>query len=76
MTLTTCHLPRPSRKSVTGIGTACCQVADTVALRLAERRRRREMLEVYFSPVVSEAAMPSAVDRLVLWRSRHGRHRI
>lgn len=75
MTLTSCHLPKPSPKSPAGFGQACCEVADAVAQRLAARRRRRQLLESYFSPIVSEAAMPSAVDRLVLWRSRHGRNR-
>lgn len=74
MAITHFSLSKPSPKSPIGFGAPCCAVADQVAQRLAERRRRRAMLEAYFSPVVSEAAMPSTVDRLVLWRSRHGRH--
>lgn len=74
MAITNFSLPKPSPKSLVGFGTSGCAVADGAAQRLAERRRRRELLEAYFSPVVSEAAMPSTVDRMVLWRSRHGRH--
>lgn len=74
MTVAHFSLPKPSPESPVGFGTSCCAVADKVAQRLAERRRRRELLEAYFSPVVSEAAMPSTVDRMVLWRSRHGRY--
>ncbi len=74
MTITSCHLPKPTPKSPAGFGSSCCVVADEVARRLDERRRRRRMLEQYFSPVASTAGMPSAVDRLILWRSRHVRH--
>lgn len=63
-----------SNQSPTGGTVSAGRWAD-VARRVAERRRRRELLEAYFSPVVSQAAMPSAVDRLILWRSRHGCHR-
>ena len=69
------HLPNPAsiRRSV-GFGSDCCKLSDSTNTRIAERRRRREILEACFSPVFSEAALPSAVDRLILWRSRHGRH--
>lgn len=62
---------KPSSKSPAGFGADTCVVG---AMASEDRRRRRELLEQYFSPVVSEAAMPSTVDRLVMWRSHHGRH--
>jgi len=76
MAIATGHLSKPSATTPTGFAPTCCAVANTVTRRLVERRRRRQMLECYFSPVVSVAARPSAVDRLVLWRSLHGRNRI
>lgn len=75
MTATAIQLPKPSHDSPAGFGDSCCMLDDGLGQRLAQRRRRRELLEHYFSPLVSPAALPSAVDRLVLWRSRHARHR-
>ena len=73
MAVSTISFSKPSSDSAAGFGSdACGGVASSA--RLEERRRRREFLEQYFSPVVSEAAMPSAIDRLVMWRSHHGRH--
>ena len=73
MAATTLSYSKPPSKSPAGFG------ADTGmggATYPEARRRRRQLLEQYFSPVVSEAAMPSAVDRLVIWRSHHGRHSV
>lgn len=68
------HLPKPaSLHRPVGFGSDCCPLVDSVALRLAQRRRRREFLEACFAPVYSAAALPSTVDRLTLWRSLHGR---
>jgi hypothetical protein len=71
MAATTLSFSKPPIHSPAGFGAVSCVNG---ANRPEARRRRRELLEQYFSPVVSEAAMPSAVDRLVLWRSHHGRH--
>ena len=67
------HLPKPAslHRSV-GFGSDCCPLVDSAGARIAQRRRRREILEACFAPVFSEAALPSAVDRLTLWRSLHG----
>ena len=71
MTATTLSFSKPSSSSPAGFGAGACVNG---AINAEARRRRRMLLEQYFSPVVSEAAMPSAVDRLVMWRSHHGRH--
>ncbi|MDB4384476.1 hypothetical protein N9Z12_00350 [Opitutaceae bacterium] len=73
MAATPFSFSKPSSKSPAGFGADSCVGG---AIDPEARRRRRELLEQYFSPVVSEAAMPSAVDRLVMWRSHHGRHRV
>ena len=72
MAISNISFPKPNSHSPAGFAADGCSVVDEIGRKVAERRRRRELLEHYFSPVVSEAAMPSAVDRLVLWRSRHG----
>jgi hypothetical protein len=75
MAYTTFDLPKPTRTAFpVGFGSADASVGQDLVERLQRLRRRREILEAYFSPVVSAAALPSAVDRLVLWRSHHGRH--
>lgn len=71
MAASTFSISKPSSNSPAGFGADTCVNG---AIDQEARRRRRELLEQYFSPIVSEAAMPSAVDRLVLWRSHHGRH--
>lgn len=71
MAVTSISYSKPSPQPPVGFGTGSVEDLPGVVAR----RRRRELLEQYFSPVVSEAAMPSAIDRLILWRSRHGRHR-
>jgi hypothetical protein len=75
MALSSSQFPKPATETPAGFDETCCLLADSPVQRLAQRRRRRELLEHYFSPLVSPAALPSAVDRLVLWRSRHARHR-
>lgn len=73
MAIPTISFSKPSSNSSAGFGTDAYAGIGSPA-RLEERRRRRAFLEQYFSPVVSEAAMPSVTDRLVMWRSHHGRH--
>ncbi len=74
MSFSSISYPKPSPETPVGFGTDSCISVASNAATADNRRRRREMLEHYFSPIVSQAAMPSAVDRLVLWRSHHGRH--
>ena len=66
---------KPARFSESvGFGTDGVLAGETMAGRYERLRRRRTQLEAFFTPLVSPAALPSAVDRLVLWRSRHARH--
>ena len=68
-------LPKPARCSESvGFGSDGVLSVAALVARHARLRRRRTQLEAFFTPFVSPAALPSAVDRLVLWRSRHGRH--
>ncbi|MCF3648987.1 hypothetical protein [Synoicihabitans lomoniglobus] len=69
-------LPKPNRvTAAAGFGASAVNLGADDAAKLTALRRRRTILEAYFAPFKSPAALPSAVDRLVLWRSRHGRHR-
>ena len=75
MAVTHIDILRPARgPEPVGFGPDGVLPAEAVATRYARLRRRRAQLETFFTPVVSPAALPSAIDRLVLWRSRHARH--
>ncbi len=75
MAITHFHFPKPARSSdPVGFGSPAVSAEESERDRRERLRRRRELLESYFSPFVSPAAMPSTVDRLVLWRNHHGRH--
>ena len=70
-------LPKPARHSATvGFGPDRCETVEALRAPYERLRRRRQQLEAMFSPLMSPAALPSAVDRLVLWRSHHGRHHL
>ncbi|WP_221030983.1 hypothetical protein [Actomonas aquatica] len=77
MAVTAFDLPKPARRSdPVGSGSDRRGASALAAWRQECLRRRRRLLETFFSPLVaaSPSALPSTVDRLVLWRSRHGRH--
>ena len=68
-----CSKPATTSTSA-GFGPSRRSRLARVETRASMLRRRREILEAIYSSRSSDAALPSVIDRNVLWRSYHVRH--